>query len=64
MPTKNIHSHLWEGVQQRTVNVIAKTNMMVKDTEMLQVILQKGLDTITERELEEYALSKHNSKER
>ncbi|MDP8189091.1 hypothetical protein QJU87_04325 [Pasteurella skyensis] len=64
MPTKNIAEPIWKEVQNRTIEVIGTTKIMVKDTELLQIILKKGLEAITNQELEDYIYSKNNLKEK
>ena len=62
MPTKNIAEPIWKEVQNRTIKTISNTKIMVKDTDLLQVILRKGLETITDQELETYVKNKFKGK--
>lgn len=60
MPTKHIDTHLWEKIVERTVETIIQTKIMYKDTDVLQAVIQKGLDVISTNELTGYIKNKSN----
>ncbi|WP_101776051.1 hypothetical protein [Pasteurella oralis] len=58
MPTKHIDAELWQKVEEKTVDVIVRVKTMIKETDILQVVLRKGLEQITDDELTQYVLLK------
>lgn len=60
MPTKHIDKLLWERIEQKTVNIVILQRKMVKDTDVLQCLIESALDNISDEELSE--LIKKNSK--
>lgn len=58
MPTKHIDEELWKRVEEATVNVITKSQTLVKETEILQFVIHKGLQEISDEELLQYAVQK------
>lgn len=60
MPTKHIDKLLWERIEQKTVDIVILQRKMVKDTDVLQCLIEYALDNISDEELSE--LIKKNSK--
>ena len=60
MPTKHIDKLLWERIEQKTVDIVILQRKMVKDTDVLQFLIESALDNISDEELSE--LIKKNSK--
>lgn len=60
MPTKHIDKLLWERIEQKTVDIVILQRKMVKDTDVLQCLIESALDNISDEELSE--LIKKNSK--
>ena len=62
MPTKHIETVLWQQIEAKTVETIIQTKVMIKETDILQEIIRKGLQYISTEELRQYALQKKGSK--
>lgn len=62
MPTKHIETELWQQIETKTVETIIQTKVMIKETDILQEIIRKGLQYISTEELRQYALQKKGSK--
>ena len=60
MPTKHIDKLLWERIEQKTVDIVILQRKMVKDTDVLQFLIESALDNISDEELSE--LIKKNRK--
>ena len=60
MPTKHIDKLLWERIEQKTVDIVILQKKMVKDTDVLQCLIESALDNISDEELSE--LIKKNRK--
>jgi hypothetical protein len=58
MPTKHIDEHTWKKVQDETVKAVILTKTSIKETEMLQMLIKKGLESMTEDDYIKYAQSK------
>ncbi|AAP95836.1 hypothetical protein A6046_00945 [[Haemophilus] ducreyi] len=58
MPTKHIETELWQQVEAKTVETIIQSKVMIKETDILQEIIKKGLEHITVEELKRYALQR------
>lgn len=58
MPTKHIDEELWKQVEAKTVDVVIHTKEMAKDTDVLQAIIQKGLEQTAMDDLVSYIASK------
>lgn len=48
MPTKHINDVQWRKIEKETVRAITTLGIPVKDTKMLEWIIEKGLKSITE----------------
>ncbi|MCX2534989.1 hypothetical protein OQ486_16210 [Plesiomonas shigelloides] len=55
MPSKHIEQRTWKKVQDATVKAVIQTKVSIKETEMLKLLILKGLSTITEEEIQEFA---------
>ncbi len=58
MPTKHIENELWQKVEDKTVETISQAKIMIKDTDVLHFLVEKGLQCVSTNELVEYALQK------
>lgn len=58
MPSKHIEQKTWQKVQDATVKAVIQTKVSIKDTEMLKLLILKGLSTITDEEIEKFAEKK------
>lgn len=58
MPSKHIDEIVWKRVQDETVKAVIATKTSIKDTEMLKILIKKGLEHITEEDYIKYATSK------
>lgn len=61
MPSKHIDDLTWKKVQEETVKAVISTRTSIKETEMLKILIQKGLKNITENDYIEYANKKSQS---
>lgn len=50
MPSKHIPDETWRKVEQETVKAVIKTRKSIKDTEMLNLLILKGLEQIEEED--------------
>lgn len=48
MPTKHIDDTTWRRVEKETVKAVIATQRAIKDTEILKILINKGLENITE----------------
>ncbi|WP_331346823.1 hypothetical protein [Cellvibrio sp. UBA7661] len=48
MPVKHIPDAIWRKVEKELVKAVVATQMPVKESEMIEVLLRKGLEHITE----------------
>lgn len=48
MPTKHIDERTWRKVEQETVKAVLATREPLKDTEVLKLLILKGLEAIKE----------------
>jgi hypothetical protein len=55
MPSKHIQDDLWRLVEQETVKAVISTRESIKNTEMLNLLVLKGLETITEKDYRKLA---------
>lgn len=55
MPSKHIEQKTWQKVQDATVKAVIQTKVSIKDTEMLKILILKGLSTISEDEIQQFA---------
>lgn len=50
MPTKHIPDATWRKVERETVKAVIATQKAIKDTEILNMLIMKGLKTATEED--------------
>lgn len=50
MPSKHIDEGTWQKVEQETVKAVIATKTSIKDTEVLKMLILKGLEQITEED--------------
>lgn len=48
MPTKHIDDITWRKVESETVRAVIATKASIKDTEVLRLLILKGLEAISE----------------
>ena len=48
MPTKHINDVQWRKIEKETVKAVTMLALPVKDTKVLEWIITKGLESITE----------------
>ena len=53
MPTKHIDKLLWERIEQKTVDIFLLQRKMVKDTDVLQCLIESALNNVSNEELSE-----------
>jgi len=58
MPTKHVNDVTWRKVEQETVKRVIETKGNLKDTEVLDLLIKKGLETITTEDYEEFLKKK------
>jgi len=55
MPTKHISDTTWRKVEKETVKAVTQTLSPIKDTEILDLLIQKGIEGITEDDYKKFA---------
>lgn len=50
MPTKHIQESTWRKIEKETVKAVIETQKSIKDTEMLDALILKGLEEITKED--------------
>ena len=58
MPTKHIDDATWRRVESETVKAVIATKTSLKDTEVLKILIQKGLQEIREEDYLKYLRKK------
>lgn len=58
MPTKHIDEATWRKVANETVKAVTTTRFALKDTEVLKILILKGLKNVTEEDYMEYIKTK------
>jgi aspartate/glutamate racemase len=48
MPSKHIDEETWRKVEKETVKAVLATQRSIKDTEVLKVLITKGLEHVTD----------------
>jgi hypothetical protein len=61
MPTKHIPEHTWKKVEKELVRAVIATQMPMKDTDMLNLLIIKGLENITEDDYKRYNTARKQS---
>jgi hypothetical protein len=59
MPTKHIDDVTWRKVEKETVRAVVSSQASIKDTEVLKVLILKGIEGITEEDYKELARKKN-----
>lgn len=54
MPTKHIDEATWRKVEKETVNAVTTTRAALKDTEVLKILILKGLENVTKEDYAEF----------
>lgn len=60
MPTKHIDNLTWERIQKEHVKAVIATKTSFKDTEILKMLINKGLEYISESDYKAFAEQKKN----
>lgn len=47
MPSKHIDNFIWKQVQEEHVKAVILTKASIKDTDVLKLLIKKGLETIS-----------------
>lgn len=50
MPTKHIPETIWRKVEKELVKAVVITQQPVKEAEMIELLLKKGIEHITEKD--------------
>ncbi|BCK63184.1 hypothetical protein BWQ95_22710 [Aeromonas hydrophila] len=58
MPSKHIDDSTWRRVESETVKAVIATRTSLKDTEILKLLILKGLECITEDDYRQYLKEK------
>lgn len=58
MPTKHIDEITWKKVQEEHVKAVVLTKTSIKDTEILKILIKKGLENITEADYLKFSQNK------
>ncbi|WP_227657296.1 hypothetical protein [Citrobacter koseri] len=64
MPTKHINDVQWRKIEKETVRAVSTLAVPVKDTKMLEWIIAKGLETITEDDYRKFLKTESKKKSR
>lgn len=51
MPTKHIDKDTWSSIESLTIKAIKLSGKLVKETDMIRLLVKRGADAITEEEL-------------
>ncbi|MGR3808158.1 hypothetical protein [Pasteurella testudinis] len=54
MPAKYINETAWKKIEELTLSTIIQTKSMLKETEVLQVVIEKGLQQLSDDDLLQY----------
>lgn len=58
MPSKHIDDATWRKIESETVKAVIATRTSLKDTEVLKILILKGLEEIKPDDYEEYVRKK------
>lgn len=50
MPVKHIPDAIWRKVEKELVKAVIATQLPVKESEIIEVLLRKGLENVTEED--------------
>ena len=59
MPSKHVDEQTWKKVQDETVKAVIATKTSLKDTEVLKILIKKGLEHINESDYIHYIQRKN-----
>lgn len=54
MPTKHVDEETWRKVEKETVRAVVTTGRAVKDTEVLKLLITKGIQSIKEEDYKKF----------
>jgi rstR-like phage repressor protein len=60
MPTKHIDDLTWKKVQEEHVKAVVLTKTSFKDTEILKILIKKGLENIKDEDYLKFASIKNS----
>jgi hypothetical protein len=55
VPTKHIDDATWRKVEKETVRAVISAQASIKETEVLRLLILKGLEVITENDYRKFA---------
>ena len=58
MPTKHIDEPTWRKVEKELVKAVTTTKRSFKDAEILKIVINKGLENISEDDYMDYIKNK------
>lgn len=58
MPSKHVDEQTWRKVEKETVRAVIAAQASIKETEVLRILILKGLKHITEDDYREFAEKK------
>lgn len=58
MPSKHIDDVTWRKVEKEHVKAVVATQSSLKDTEVLKILIQKGLEQVSDEDYEEFIKKK------
>jgi hypothetical protein len=58
MPSKHVDEQTWRKVEKETVRAVIAAQASIKETEVLRILILKGLKNITEDDYREFAEKK------
>ena len=50
MPSKHIPDDTWREVEKETVRAVISTHKAIKDTELLNILIKKGLEAMKDND--------------
>lgn len=58
MPSKHVDEQTWRKVEKETVRAVIAAQASIKETEVLRILILKGLKHVTEDDYREFAEKK------
>ncbi|MDN3380973.1 MULTISPECIES: hypothetical protein [unclassified Pseudoalteromonas] len=58
MPSKHIDDVTWRKVEKEHVRAVVATQASLKDTEILKILISKGLELVTDEDYERFVKKK------
>lgn len=62
MPSKHIQDKTWERVKEQFVRAVVTTKAGFKETEILNFLIEKGIENIKDEDYIKLAISKEKTK--